>query len=97
MYGVYHLYDVDGGFGDAVEQEELVGICDTEEEADDYVTAWDDPYVYEVPYRHLYCGCLIVKEIPGKLDIHVAPEIANPQAMMYYRRDHSNEVEEKEP
>lgn len=95
MFGVYHEYYVDGGFGDAVPSRDLVGLCSTKEEADEYVLAWDDEYVYDVPYSVLTCGALVAEEL-GFLDIRKAPEIANPTAMPFYRRDHSNEVKEKE-
>ena len=33
VYGVFHLYDEDGGFGDAIRQKDLICIFDSEEKA----------------------------------------------------------------
>ena len=55
MYAVYHMYDTDGGFGDAIPQENMVGIVmATEEEINAFVEKWDKPEVYDRPYADLY-------------------------------------------
>lgn len=33
VYGVFHLYDEDGGFGDAIRQKELICIFDSEKKS----------------------------------------------------------------
>lgn len=59
LYAIYHCYDVDGGFGDAVSQDTLVGICyATQEEIDEFLAEWDKPEVYDKPYADLYHHCV---------------------------------------
>ena len=54
-YGVFHRYDEDGGFGDAIRQKDLICIFDSEEK-------------YSEPYDMLYCGELEVRELPTTYD-----------------------------
>ncbi len=61
LYGVYHEYDVDGGFGDAIGQETLVTIFPSEKEAKEYCERWNDPHVYDVSYAELCDG----RYVPG--------------------------------
>lgn len=65
-YLVSHLYDTDGGFGDAICQEEpLFVVYATPEEMDEFVEKWDKPYVYDKPYANLMChGIKVAKVIP---------------------------------
>lgn len=65
MFGVYHRYDVDGGFGDAVGCKDLLFVTDDVEKAQEYVNKWSCPHVYERPYADLYRGELLVKPIPS--------------------------------
>lgn len=64
MFGVFHKYDVDGGFGDAVSERDLICVFKTAEEANDFVEKYEKPHVYDVPYCELYCGTLEVQELP---------------------------------
>lgn len=76
LYGVYHMYDVDGGCGDAIGREDLIKIFATRELADAYAKKWDNTHVYERPYSCLYAGALEVKELPKLCDeteLDVAP------------------------
>lgn len=55
LWAVYHYWDQDGGFGDAVQIEDMVGIVRAsliEREA--FLKKWDKPEVYEKPYAALY-------------------------------------------
>jgi len=55
LYNIYHNYDVDGGFGDAVPASELVGTVEaTPEEIAEFLKVWDKPRIYERPYSCLY-------------------------------------------
>ena len=63
-FGVFHIFDVDGGFGDAIGQKELICIFDTEEQANEFKTKYEKPHVYDCPYQCLECGKLEVKELP---------------------------------
>ena len=64
MFGVFHKYDVDGGFGDAISNEDLICVFKTVEEANDFVEKYENPHVYDVPYNELWCGTLEVRELP---------------------------------
>ena len=63
MYAVYHCYDVDGGFGDAISKSEIIAIFQTKELANTYATRWNDPHIYSKPYDKLVCGLLEVREL----------------------------------
>ena len=39
---IYHVYDVDGGFGDSVTEEKLIGMTTDEKLAYAYVEKYDD-------------------------------------------------------
>lgn len=62
IYTVIHLYDTDGGFGDAIEQEEVIGIFPTREDAEDVVKRFSRDYIYDKPYDYLHCGVLEIRE-----------------------------------
>lgn len=68
MFGVFHKYDVDGGFGDAIAESDLICVFKTVEEANDFVEKYEKPHVYDVPYCELYCGVLEVQELPTTYD-----------------------------
>ena len=63
IYVIKHCYDVDGGFGDAVSVEDIVGYCTSEEEAQKYVKTYQNIHCYGNPYNELCCGELIVDEL----------------------------------
>lgn len=95
LYGVYHVYDVDGGFGDSIGQQDLITIFETEDEAKEYVERWTDPYTYEIPYAELTCGELRYKKLPAiQKDLNIRPEEVG--TMYYYKRDHSNSLDEED-
>jgi hypothetical protein len=62
IYNVYHCYDVDSGYGDAVEKEMLVATFESEMDAKAFVEKYSDPYVYRKPYDELYCNQYIVRK-----------------------------------
>lgn len=67
-FAVFHIFDVDGGFGDAIAQKEIICIFDTEEEANNFKTKYEKPHVYDCPYQTLECGRLEVMELPTSYD-----------------------------
>ena len=74
LYGIYSCWDTDGGLGDAIGQEELVAVTDSEEVASEYVRKWSCEHVYDIPYAELRCGILHYEELPELIsDISKAP------------------------
>ena len=64
LWNVIHLYDEDGGFGDAISEEELVcTIYATDEEAKAFEEKYDKPYVYDRPYASLSCHGIYLEEV----------------------------------
>ena len=78
IYNVYHLYDVDGEYGDAVYAETLVAIFASETDAKAFVAKYDNPYVYEKPYQELWCNHYVIRETEiithEEFDINKTPE-----------------------
>ena len=68
IYGVFHIYDVDGGFGDAIECEDLICVFKTMEEATAFAEANANPHIYDSPYADLKCGQLEVRLLPTVVD-----------------------------
>lgn len=72
LYGIFHIYSVDGGFGDAVPKEDLLFVTDSEDLAKEYVKKWSHPYIYDTPYQALTCGrlgyCEIEQLYTGEID-----------------------------
>ena len=64
MFGIYHEYDVDGGYGDAIPERRLILVTEDEETAMEYVKRWSEERVYYTPYDDLYCGRLVYDELP---------------------------------
>lgn len=62
VYQVFHLYDEDGGFGDAIPQEQILITFGNLEDANAFVKRFENPHVYDHPYQDLHCGKLIVME-----------------------------------
>lgn len=69
IYQVIHQYDVDGGFGDAVPQEDIVAIFSAKRKAEEFVAKYIKPHVYKAPYSALYCGNLVIKEMQVNVEI----------------------------
>ena len=77
IYNVYHEYDTDGGFGDAIPESDLVASFAREEDAKAFVEKYSNPHVYDRPYAELWCGKLVVSEAkiitPENFDINKSP------------------------
>ena len=74
LYMIEHWYDVDGGFGDAVLQTEVVAVTDDKAKAYEYVDKYNNPQAYDKPYATLYCHELRVREIKiEELDLDKDP------------------------
>lgn len=57
LYNIFHAYDTDGGFGDAVPQTKLVAtVWANEAEIAEFLEKWDKPQVYDQPYADLCFG-----------------------------------------
>jgi hypothetical protein len=63
IYTVYEIYDVDGGFGDAIPQTEDIYTFVHKEDAYAFKEKYNNPRVYATPYQKLWCGTLEVKEM----------------------------------
>lgn len=73
-YDVYHIYDIDGGFGDAVYEESKVATFESKEDAEKFVEKFNNPHVYYKPYDELNCGILEIREseiIPKGADLDI--------------------------
>lgn len=67
LYMIKHVYYVDGGFGDAIYSEGVVGIVEcAEEELNDFLKKYNHPVVYDEPYAYLTCHELKAEEISIK-------------------------------
>ena len=91
-YAIYHIYDVDGGFGDAVEVEDLVALCESKTLAEEYVKKHDKTHVYEEPYDVLTCGHLVVRDLSHvkvitKENIEESPWVGNDHWILKYLHD----------
>lgn len=64
IYLIQHIYETDGGFGDAIPSEEILGCFFDKAQAEEYVAKWGQTlYVYAKPYDYLTYGQLFVKEM----------------------------------
>lgn len=78
MFGIYHMYDVDGGFGDAVTRDDLIALCDDEKMANEYAERFNATHVYDTPYADLYCGELEVRDLNNLIVITKDNEHTSP-------------------
>jgi hypothetical protein len=78
LYNVYHVYDVDGGYGDAVGEENFVVAFERETDAKAFVEKYSKPYVYKRPYEELYCNEFTIRETEiithAEFDINKTPK-----------------------
>lgn len=63
VYLIYKLYDVDGGYGDAINKELLVGYVNDRDAAIQYCKENENPRITEKPYDYLMDGVYRVDEI----------------------------------
>lgn len=78
LYVIKHIYDVDGGFGDAIHSEDILFTTLDKNLAEAYISKYSHPVVYDRPYNDLYHGQLTLTTIPfiHSMDISkVGPEI----------------------
>jgi hypothetical protein len=71
VYIVKHVYEVDGGFGDAVGVEDVLCGFASKAEAETFVSKYANPHIYDRPYANLTCGELVVEKltmIPPSVD-----------------------------
>ena len=68
IFGVFHIYAVDGGFGAGIWNEDLICTFNSEEEAKDFIKKYEKPHVYDIPYHALECGKLVLRELPTSYD-----------------------------
>lgn len=62
IYIVFHEYDTNNGFGDAVPQEDVVAMFEDKQDAEQFVKDFEKPHVYDYPYEDFSCGILSVCE-----------------------------------
>ena len=76
IYGVFHGYDVDGGFGDAVYCEDPVFFTTSESEAEAWAEKWSTGEVYDKPYAELTKNNFEVREFDllDTVDINKRPK-----------------------
>jgi len=79
VYEVVHYYDTDGGFGDAIPQEDVIAVFSTKAKADECVAKYANPHVYDRPYMSLECGSLEVRE----REIDVMPD----ESEMWWKKE----------
>lgn len=72
IYEVLHLFDVDGGFGDAVTESTVVAVYSDKAKAEEFVAKYSRPIIYEKPYDYLRCGTLQINE--REIDTHISRE-----------------------
>lgn len=63
IYLIIHSYDVDGGFGEAVNKEEILFATTNREDAEKYCRKYDKPFIYDSPYADLYTNRIGVREV----------------------------------
>lgn len=74
IYLIKHMYGVDGGSGDAVYSERIIGAFDNKADAEAFVECWNTPKVYDMPYAELEYHGIDYEEVEvGTLSIDVDP------------------------
>ena len=74
LYQIVHIYDVDGGFGDAIGQEDCVGVVEaSEEEIEKFLQEWDKPEIYDRPYSDLWHHTVVARPVELKRLNEVTP------------------------
>lgn len=82
IYLIYNLYDVDGGFGDAISKELLVGCVNDSNAAIQYCKEKENPRITGKPYDYLMDGVYRVDEII------VSDTVEKPQKQIIYRTEY---------
>lgn len=101
LYAIYHGVDVDGGFGDAVCTEDMVGLAwATEDEVKAYIEKWNKPEVYDIPYSELFCHMVRVERVTVLDDISLVKPYSTDPDHFYNQnikkvKERMNKKEEK--
>ena len=72
IYGIFHEWETDGGYGDAVYRCDLIGVVNDEETAKAYVKKYKNPHIYDMLYDYLEAGDLTYMELES-LTLDVSP------------------------
>ena len=99
LYGIYHEYDVDEGYGHTIYCNDLIFICESKEVADEYVSKWSNERVYSEPYDKLMFGKLIVEELPMEItknNLNDSPESLLPHKFKHFLEEIEYFLEEME-
>ena len=82
IYNIYHEYDVDGGFGDAIPESILIATFENADDANAFVNKYSAPEVYDRPYSALWHHKLVVSETEiithSEFDINKSPKDYQP-------------------
>lgn len=62
IYSIYHIYEVDGGFGDSILKEEHVITLESETDAKEFIDKYNHPYAYDKIYDEMYCNKYTIRE-----------------------------------
>ena len=83
LWNIFHGYDVDGGFGDPVYQEDLVATVEaTDDEIKEFVEKWNKSEVYDRPYGYLECHAVFAREVEVKMLQGLEPYSTDPDDWM---------------
>ncbi len=63
MFGIYHVYDMEGDFGEAIPEYELIAVCEDEDFANEWAKTFDRTHIYEKSTDDLQCGTLKVESM----------------------------------
>lgn len=101
LYIVKHQYDVDGGYGDAIFSEDVVGIVSCKEsEIEAFYKEFNRPETYDIPYADLVCHAINFEEVtPITIDeLREDPYGDNGRFQNYiddFKKDHPNYDDEE--
>lgn len=70
IYKVTHFYEDDGGYGDAVGQEEVLALCSSMKDAKYIQKKLSNPHIYDRPYDNLICGQINIEEMEIVNDVN---------------------------
>ena len=76
LWQIMHDFDVDGGFGDAISESEVVmTFMGTEDEVKALIDKYDKPYPYDKPYNWLWINSYRYEEVNCVCDYSEAEQI----------------------
>lgn len=62
IYNIIHLYDVDGGIGDAIHSADVLFTTSSRKVAKKFMNQYSNQHIYDTPYDNLYAGELVIQE-----------------------------------